>query len=77
MTVLAPDAELAEAATKALMVGGTARFSETCAALGISDALLITTTGALLATPGMTARLRHDNDGRLPVVDWPRHAADL
>ena len=77
VTVLAGDAELAEAATKALMVAGPARFSETCAALGISDALLITTTGELLTTPGMAVRLRRDNDGRLPVVDWPKHAADL
>ena len=77
VTVLAGDAELAEAATKAVMVAGAARFSETCAALGISDALLITTTGALLTTPGMAVRLRRDNDGRLPVVAWPKHAPDL
>jgi thiamine biosynthesis lipoprotein len=62
VTVLAGDAELAEAATKALMVAGPARFHETCAALGISDALLITPTGELLATPGMAVRLKQGAD---------------
>ena len=77
VTVLAGNAELAEAATKALMVAGPGRFRETCAALGISAALLITTTGELLTTPDMAVRLRRDNGGHLPVVDWPAQAADL
>lgn len=74
-TVLAPDAELAEAATKALMVGGSEQFTAICAALGLTHALLITTTGELLATPAMTERLQRDNGGRLPVIDWPGKAA--
>jgi FAD:protein FMN transferase len=65
--VLARDAELADAASTALMVAGPARFREVCSMLGIRDALLVTTTGKLLTTPGMAIRLRRDNDGNLPV----------
>jgi thiamine biosynthesis lipoprotein len=67
VTVLARDAELADAASTALMVAGPTRFREVCAALGIRDALLVTTTGTLLTTPGMAIRLRRDNDGHLPL----------
>jgi len=79
-TVLTTDAELAEAATKALMVGGKGQFDAVCAAMGLTHALLITTRGELLATPAMAERLQRDNEGRLPVIDWPaedRNAADL
>lgn len=65
-TVLAADAELADAATTALMVAGPTRFHSVSASLGIVDALLITTSGELLTTPGMAARLRRDNNGHLP-----------
>lgn len=58
VTVLAGDAELADAASTALMVAGPTRFREVSAALGISAALLITTTGELLTTPGMAVRLK-------------------
>lgn len=68
VTVLARDAELADAASTALMVAGPARFREICAALGIRDALLVTSTGKLLTTPGMAIRLRRDNDGQLPLA---------
>jgi thiamine biosynthesis lipoprotein len=64
--VLATDAELADAATTALMVAGPTRFREVSEALGIVDALLITTSRELLMTPGMADRLRRDNNGRLP-----------
>jgi thiamine biosynthesis lipoprotein ApbE len=70
VTVLARNGELAEAATKALMVGGRAQFGAICAAMGVADALLITTSGELVTTPGMAARLRRDN-GQMPVLDWP------
>jgi thiamine biosynthesis lipoprotein len=70
VTVLARNGELAEAATKALMVGGRAQFGSICAAMGVADALLITTAGELVTTPGMAARLRRDN-GQVPVLDWP------
>ncbi len=66
VTALAMDGELADAATTALMVAGPARFRGISAALGIVDALLVTTSGELLTTPGMAARLRRDNGGRLP-----------
>ncbi len=66
VTALAMDGELADAATTALMVAGPTRFRGVSAALGIVDALLITTSGELLTTPGMAARLRRDNNGRLP-----------
>ncbi len=71
VTVLAADAELADAASTALMVAGPAGFSELCAALSIRDALLITTDGKLLATPSMARRLRDDNAGRLPLPPLP------
>ena len=67
VTVLARDAELADAASTALMVAGPARFREVCAALGIRDALLVTNSGKLQTTPGMAIRLRRDNDGHLPL----------
>lgn len=75
-TVLAADAELAEAATKALMVGGSDQFSAICGALGLTHALLITTRGELLATPAMRERLLRDNGGRLPVLDWPDESVE-
>jgi len=68
VTVLAGDGELADAASTALMVAGPTRFSAVGKSLGIIDALLITTTGELLTTPGMAARLRRDNGGRLPEL---------
>ncbi|MEO8224871.1 MAG: FAD:protein FMN transferase [Gammaproteobacteria bacterium] len=77
VTVLASDAERADAASTALMVAGPIRFRAISAALGIRDAFLITTSGELLTTPGMARRLRRDNDGRLPVIDWPKQAANL
>ncbi|MEZ5564826.1 MAG: FAD:protein FMN transferase [Gammaproteobacteria bacterium] len=64
VTVLAEDAELADAASTALMVAGPDRFRELCAALSIRDALLITTDGEWLATATMAERLRRDNPGR-------------
>lgn len=67
VTVLAWDAELADAASTALMVAGPTRFHAVCAALGIRAALLVTTTGTLVTTPGMAIRLRRDNNGRLPL----------
>ena len=66
VTVLAGDAELADAASTALMVAGPARFHEVSAALGISAALLVAPTGELLTTPEMAIRLGRDNNGRNP-----------
>jgi len=77
VTVLAANAELADAASTALMVAGPARFGAVSRALGIRDALLITTTGDLLTTPGMAARLRRDNAGRLPVLHWPKETGNM
>lgn len=77
VTVLATDAELADAASTALMVAGPEAFLDVCVSLGISDALLVTTRGDLVTTPGMASRLRRDNGGRLPVLEWPAEASDL
>ncbi len=66
VTALAADGELSDAATTALMVAGPTRFHSVSASLGIIDALLITTSGELLTTPGMATRLRRDNNGQLP-----------
>ncbi|MSR08985.1 MAG: FAD:protein FMN transferase [Gammaproteobacteria bacterium] len=60
------DAELADAASTALMVAGPERFLQVSAALKITAALLITPAGELLTTPEMAARLRQANNGRLP-----------
>ncbi|MEO8444296.1 MAG: FAD:protein FMN transferase [Gammaproteobacteria bacterium] len=77
VTVVAGDAELADAASTALMVAGPRRFEALCAALQLRDALLITTTGELLTTPGMAARLRRDNGGQLPRPGSPAQGVDL
>lgn len=77
VTVLAGDAELADAASTALMVAGPGRFRDVATALGISTALLITTGGELLATPEMSQRLQRDNGGRLPAPSWGDPDADL
>ncbi len=71
VTVVARDAELADAAATALMVGGPARFTALCASLGLSDALLIGPRGEMLATPGMEERLRQSNAGRVPRPTVP------
>ena len=68
VTVLARDAELADAASTALMVAGPTRFRDVCSKLGIRDALLVTNLGTLLTTPGMAIRLRRDNAGQLPTA---------
>ena len=70
VTVLAGDAELADAASTALMVAGPTRFSEICGRLGIKAALLVTSNGELLATPAMARRLERDNGGALPALGW-------
>lgn len=77
VTVLAGDAELADAASTALMVAGPDRFREVAAALGIDDALLVSTKGEVLTTPGMATRLQRDNGGRIPAPDWQTGSPDL
>lgn len=67
VTVVATDAELADAASTALMVAGPAGFTDLCATLAIRDALLVTADGKLLLTPSMATRLRDDNGGQLPL----------
>lgn len=76
-TVLADDPELADAASTALMVAGPDGFDAVCTALGLRDALLITTEGALLTTPGMATRLRRDNGGQLPAPGPSPSGAEL
>jgi thiamine biosynthesis lipoprotein len=56
-TVVGMDAELANAAALALMVGGPGRFEELAARLGADCALLVTDAGELVATPAMSRRL--------------------
>jgi thiamine biosynthesis lipoprotein len=70
-TVIARDAELADAAATALLVGGPDEFAALAARLGVGDALLVTADGRLLTTPGMADRLRRDNGGAMPTLDWP------
>ena len=71
VTVIAMDAELADVASTALMVGGPERFTQLVADMGIKYALLVSTTGKLQITPAMQERLRQSNGGRLPEeLDW-------
>ncbi len=70
VTVIAKDAELADIASTALMVGGPDRFAQLVKNLGIDHALLISTTGELHMTPAMQERLKQSNGGRLPEPGW-------
>lgn len=56
-TVVGRDAELAHVASTALMVAGRSGFDALAARLGIDCALLVTTNGDILMTPGMQKRL--------------------
>ncbi len=62
VTVVAGNAELADAASTALMVAGPDRFLEVSTALGIRSALLITPAGERLTTPAMALRLKQGAD---------------
>jgi thiamine biosynthesis lipoprotein len=70
VTVIAMDAELADVASTALMVGGPDRFTALVERLGLDYALLVSTTGELHMTPAMRERLKESNAGRLPKLDW-------
>lgn len=58
VTVLHENAELADAAATALMVGGAQRFERIATRMGIVDALLVTSDGDIVMTPAMAARIR-------------------
>lgn len=70
VTVIATNAELADVASTALMVGGPARFDALVARLDIEYALLVSTSGELHMTPAMRERLKASNAGRLPELHW-------
>jgi thiamine biosynthesis lipoprotein len=70
VTVIAADAELADVASTALMVGGPERFATLVERLGITHALLVGTSGELQMTPAMRERLEASNGGRLPQLSW-------
>lgn len=70
VTVIAMDAELADVASTALMVGGPDRFAALVERLGVDYALLVSTTGELYMTPAMRERLKESNAGRLPKLAW-------
>jgi thiamine biosynthesis lipoprotein len=57
-TVIARDAELADAAATTLMVAGPERFAEVVARMGLEFALLIAEDGRVEMTAGMRLRLR-------------------
>lgn len=73
VTVIAEDAELADMASTALMVGGPERFAQLVEHLDLEYALLVSTTGALHMTPAMRERLMQSNGGRMPTLDWQGH----
>jgi thiamine biosynthesis lipoprotein len=58
VVVVLPDAEAGEAASKALMVAGPARFGASCRQLGLRDALLVTADGRRMMTDSMASRLQ-------------------
>lgn len=66
VTVIAANAEVADVASTALMVGGPDRFAALLKRLDIEYALLVSTSGELLTTPAMRERLLQSNGGRLP-----------
>ena len=57
VTVIHRDPILADAAATALVVAGMAEFDQTCAALGIRQAVLINSSGELRLTPDMDRRV--------------------
>lgn len=57
-TVIDPDAELANAAAAALLIGGASRFDELTGRMGVRTALLVTESGERRLTPAMARRLR-------------------
>ena len=57
VTVIHRDPILADAAATALVVAGMAEFDQTCAALGIQQAVLINSSGELRLTPDMDRRV--------------------
>ncbi len=60
VTVVHTDPILADAAATALVVAGIDNFDQTCAALGIQQAILIDSTGELRLTAGMASRVNWD-----------------
>jgi thiamine biosynthesis lipoprotein len=70
VTVIADNAELADVASTALMVGGPERFAALVQHLDLKHALLISTSGELHMTPAMRERLKASNAGRLPELSW-------
>jgi len=58
VTVVHTDPLLADAAATALVVGGLTEFDDICRRLGISDALLIDSSGDLGLTPAMKKRVK-------------------
>lgn len=70
VTVIAADAEVADVASTALMVGGPERFAALVRRLGLEYALLVSTSGELQMTPAMRERLKASNGGRLPELGW-------
>jgi thiamine biosynthesis lipoprotein len=57
VTVIHRDPVLADAAATALVVAGMAEFDQTCAALGITQAILIDSSGELRLTADMDRRV--------------------
>ena len=60
VTVIHPDAALAEAADKALFIAGPAGFAKMAAQLGITQAMLIDTQGTVYMTPAMAKRIHFE-----------------
>jgi len=60
VTVIHPDAALAEAADKALFIAGPSGFAAMTARLGITQAMLIDTEGTVYMTPAMSKRIHFE-----------------
>ncbi len=60
VTVIDPDAAMAEAADKALFIAGPAGFARMAAQLGVNQAMLIDTQGTVYMTPAMAKRIHFE-----------------
>ena len=60
VTVIHPDAAIAEAADKALFIAGPAGFAKMASQLGIKQAMLIDAQGTVYLTPAMAKRIHFE-----------------
>jgi thiamine biosynthesis lipoprotein len=70
VTVVHPDAALADAAATALFVAGPDHWLETAHALGLEQVMAVTPDGRILATAALRERLDIDADKSVEIVSY-------